>query len=171
MLGWDSLETVDRVHRWAEISGILILAFLVIAEVVAFKYNSRKDFLVSKQQTAEKQSHDDEMSRIHLETARITEHAAELDREAASLRLQLDRELQKRAPRHLTDLQAEALRNAISPLLGEVFVNIGTGNSSFEAVSFAQEIVHVVKSVRDKSASDSKDLTSITGLVRGIAVV
>jgi len=47
---WGSLESVSRVHRWAEVAGIVILGLLVLAEVLALVYGRRKDTLVERQQ-------------------------------------------------------------------------------------------------------------------------
>ena len=73
--GWNSLEDVTRYHRWAEIIGIVVLAFLVIAEVASYRYGARKDDLASKQQEATDQRHDEEMARLHLATAAANERA------------------------------------------------------------------------------------------------
>jgi hypothetical protein len=67
--GWNSLPAVTRFHNWAEMAGIVFLALLVVAEVVAYKYGHRRDILTGQQQTATDQRHDDEIARVHLETA------------------------------------------------------------------------------------------------------
>lgn len=76
--GWDSLPTVSRYHSVAEIAGILILAALVVAEIVAYRYGKRKDFLTEQQQHATDQSHEDEMARLHVDAARLARDAEEL---------------------------------------------------------------------------------------------
>ena len=81
--GWDSLSAVTRYHGWAEIAGIIFLALLVIAEVTAYRYGHRKDDLTDRQQTATNQRHDDELARLHLETAQANERAAKLQEAAA----------------------------------------------------------------------------------------
>jgi hypothetical protein len=66
---WDSLPAVTRFHNWAEMAGIVFLALLVVAEVVSYKYGHRRDILTGQQQTATDKRHDDEIARVHLETA------------------------------------------------------------------------------------------------------
>jgi hypothetical protein len=73
--GWDSLEAVTRYHRWAEIIGIVVLALLVVAEVAAYRYGQRKDDLTTQQQDATDKRHDEEMARLHLQTAELTADA------------------------------------------------------------------------------------------------
>jgi len=86
--------------------------------------------LAEKQQTAEKQRHDDEMARVHLETAKAAEEAAKatertavLEREAALLRFQLDQEIQKRAPRPpLTPEQKSAMLDELRGKILEIAI-------------------------------------------------
>ena len=80
--GWDSLSAVNRYHSVAEITGIVILAALVVAEVISYKYGNRKDFLTEQQQHTIDQRHDEEMARLQRETAKANERAAELEKEA-----------------------------------------------------------------------------------------
>ena len=50
--GWDSLESVTRLHSFFEMAGIVCLALLVVAEVLAFKYGNRKDVLTGAREEA-----------------------------------------------------------------------------------------------------------------------
>ena len=107
--GWNSLEQVSRFHGWAEFAGIVALAFLVVFEALAYWYGHRKDDLISVQ-------HDREMAQLNqraadtsASAAAANERAATLEKEAATLRWQLDQEIQKRAPRLLTDQQKAIL--------------------------------------------------------------
>ena len=68
--GWDSLPAVSRYHGWAELAGIVFVALLVVAEVIAYKYGHRKDDLTELQQNATNQRHDEDMARLHLEAAK-----------------------------------------------------------------------------------------------------
>jgi len=70
--GWDSLSAVTRYHNWAELAGIVVVALLVVTEIVAYKYGHRKDDMTEQQQIATNQRHDEEMARLHLETAKAT---------------------------------------------------------------------------------------------------
>lgn len=86
--GWNSLPAVTRYHGWAEIAGIVILAFLVAAEVISYQYGHRKDKLASIEQEAAEQAHKDEITRLQHEAARLSQDAEtlrqkNLDMEAA----------------------------------------------------------------------------------------
>jgi cell division protein FtsB len=109
--GWDSLEAVTRFHRWAEIIGIVVLALLVIAELASYRYGQRKDDLTTQQQETTDKRHDEEMARLHLETAATNERAANLEHENELIRqnnLELEKALE---PRLLEQLySAEALK-------------------------------------------------------------
>jgi hypothetical protein len=109
--GWASLPAVTRYHNWAEVAGIVVLALLVIAEVVSFQYGRRKDDLTDKQQIATNQRHDEEMARLHLETAKANERTEELRAE----NLRLERQLN---PRLITDEQAAEIIEKIKPFAG-----------------------------------------------------
>jgi cell division protein FtsL len=93
--GWDSVAGASwwgTFWFWASIGSLLLLG---VSEVISHRYTERKDFLAEREQTAEKQRHDEEMARLHLETRKAEERTA-----AAEL------ELAKLAPRHLTQEQA-----------------------------------------------------------------
>lgn len=82
--GWNSLEAVTRYHRWAEITGIGLLALLVITALISHRYGQRKDNLAAQQQAAAAQQqaaidkgHDEEMTRLHRQTAELTADAEE----------------------------------------------------------------------------------------------
>jgi hypothetical protein len=87
--GWDSLPAVSRYHSIAEIAGIIILAALVMAEIVAYQYGKRKDFLTEQQETAKERHHDGEMTRLQHDTALAKERAAQFEKEALDLHLKL----------------------------------------------------------------------------------
>ncbi len=112
--GWNSLPTVERYHSVAEIAGIVILAALVVAEVVAYQYGKRKDFLTEQQQHSTEQRHDEEIARVQHESAQMRERAAALEKEAAALNLKAV-ELQKKVgPRKLTEDDQLALAGELS---------------------------------------------------------
>ena len=46
--GWNSVETTTRLHNFFEIAGIVFLALLVFAEVLAYIYGHQKDWLISE---------------------------------------------------------------------------------------------------------------------------
>ena len=47
--GWNSAETAAKFHDWFEIAGIVFLALLVVAEVLAYIYGHQRDQLISNQ--------------------------------------------------------------------------------------------------------------------------
>lgn len=83
--GWDSLPAVTRYHNWAEMAGIIAVAVLVVAEVIQYKYGHRRDDLITLEQTATNQRHDEELARVHLETAQAKEKTEELRRQNLEL--------------------------------------------------------------------------------------
>jgi hypothetical protein len=49
--GWNSFETVSRLHTFFEIAGICVLGALVVCEVLSFSYGRRADFLAAQART------------------------------------------------------------------------------------------------------------------------
>jgi hypothetical protein len=125
--GWNSLPAAIRFHNWAEMAGIVFLAFLVIAEIVAYQYGHRKDDLTEQQQAATNQRHDEEMARLHLETAQA-------NAQAALLKFQLNQEIQKRAPRFLSDAQKTAMLAELRGKIPEIAVVV---ENELEAKAFS----------------------------------
>jgi hypothetical protein len=120
--GWDSLSAVSRIHSWAEVTGIVLLGLLVLAEAITWKYSGRRDFLAEQQQTAEKQRHDDEMARVHLETAKANERTAELNttlEKERSARLAM---LDQLKPRDITRKQMATIADALRGHIGTVYL-------------------------------------------------
>lgn len=109
--GWDSLPAVTRYHNWAEMAGIIAVAFLVLTEIVAYKYGHRKDDLTEQQQTTTNQLHDEEMARLHLETAQANARGAE-----AQLALE-----KYRAPRAVSSEQQTAIVMALQRFAGQKY--------------------------------------------------
>jgi hypothetical protein len=138
--GWDSVAGAGwwaTFWFWASIGSLLLLG---VSEVISHRYTERKDFLVEQEQTAEKQRHDEEMARVHRDTAQANERAAELAQETVLLQYQLEQERQKRAQRLLTDAQKAAMISALRGKLSEVmFV---TQNDP-EARAFADQLMSV----------------------------
>jgi hypothetical protein len=81
--GWDSIAGAgwwSGFYFWLSIVSLIGLGMF---EIASHRYGDRHDELVEHQRAAEKREHDDEIARLHLETAQITERSAQLDREAA----------------------------------------------------------------------------------------
>jgi hypothetical protein len=106
--GWDSIEGANwwsNAYFWA---GICALLFLGVFEVISHRYSERKDELISKQQDDTQRRHDEEMARLHLETA-------EANAKAESERLARAKIEERLAPRRLTDAQSFALGDKLKP--------------------------------------------------------
>lgn len=156
--GWDSLDAVTRIHSWAEASGIVLLGLLVVAEVITFKYSGRKDALVEAQQSAEKRSHDDEMARIHLETARLSAEAetakaaiasadadaAKANERAAELKLALEREIAARQPRKITPEQHAAIVKYLANAAPKGEIVVVWKLFDEEAEQFGKQVISVL---------------------------
>jgi hypothetical protein len=52
---------------------------LGVFEVISHRYSERKDELAAVEQDSTQRRHDEEMARLHLETAKANERAAELN--------------------------------------------------------------------------------------------
>jgi hypothetical protein len=146
------LEAVARYHRWAEIIGIVVLALLVVAELVTYRYGQRKDDLTTKQQETTDQRHDEEMARLHLQTATLTAdaeksraaiaeataRAAEANRIAEEERTARLKLLGEISARHLTD---ESAKKLIGALRGKVTrLTVVWPIADPEALNFAVEL-------------------------------
>ena len=73
--GWDSLEATSRYHGFLEISGIVFLALLVVAETLTFMYGHRADDLTKQQQEDAQRSHETEITALHRDTAQLSAEA------------------------------------------------------------------------------------------------
>lgn len=121
--GWDSIANTSwwsGFYFWASIASLIGLG---VAEVASHRYSERKDELASIEQETLQRRHDEEMGRLHLETAKIEERSAQLEREAAQatenaaraneraaeLKLALEREIAARQPRKITPEQHAAV--------------------------------------------------------------
>jgi hypothetical protein len=102
--GWDSIagaNTGSNIFFWA---GIVALILLGVCEVISHRYGERKDVLVAQEQDETKRKHDEEIARLHLETAQANEHAAELN-------TALEKEREKTSPRVWKKEQFDAIQS------------------------------------------------------------
>jgi hypothetical protein len=76
----------SSIFFWVGIGALLLLG---ISEVVSHRYSQRKDELVSEQQSATERRHDEEMARVHLETAQARERQAQAELALEQLRKKL----------------------------------------------------------------------------------
>jgi len=128
--GWNSVADAgwwSGFFFWASIASLIGLG---ISEIASHRYSDRKDELVTDQQRVDKKNHDDEIARLHLETAQANERAAKLQ-EAAAWRV-----LSPEAKAGLAD----NLRNA-----GGGLVEISYPANDPEALFLASQIEGVFK--------------------------
>lgn len=67
--GWDTVANAgwwSTFYFWASIGSLMLLG---ASEVVSHRYSERKDELSEQEQTKTQQKHDEEIARLHLETA------------------------------------------------------------------------------------------------------
>jgi hypothetical protein len=152
--GWGSLPTVTRFHNWAEMAG---MAALVFAEIVAYKYGHRKDDLTEQQQTAANQRHDEEMARLHLETAKANERAA-------ALNAALDKEREKTSPRTWKKEQFDAIQSVRGKVTD---VGVLVQRNCLECFMFAN---HLELALHQAGVRLYGDDSLPTGQLTGIAV-
>ena len=132
--GWDSVAGSrwwSNIYFWGSIGALILLG---ITEVVSHRYSQREDELSAIEQEAAKKTHEDEIAQLHVEAANANERAARLEKEAALLRLQLDQEVQKRAPRFLTDEQKAAMLDELRGKIQEIMIVV---QNDPEAQAFA----------------------------------
>jgi hypothetical protein len=109
--GWDSIAGSYWWENFYFSASIGALILLGVAEVISHRYSQRKDVLAAIEQSDTQRRHDDEIARLHLETAATNERAANLEHENALIRqknLELEKALE---PRLLEQLySSEALK-------------------------------------------------------------
>jgi hypothetical protein len=120
--GWDSLESVSRWTTVFEIAMIVILAALVGAEVLHFKYSHRKDELTASRDAEQKKQTEDDRKIID------------------DLRSQT-------VARRLTDSEKKALVTALSPFPGQK-IEIWCANTAWDCVNFATDFQSVFKQAK-----------------------
>jgi hypothetical protein len=106
--GWDSIESAGWWSNFYFGAGICALLCLGVFEVISHRYSLRKDELTSQQQDETQRRHDEEIARLHLETA-------EANAKAESERLARVKIEERLAPRRLTDPQSFALGDKLKP--------------------------------------------------------
>ena len=132
--GWDSIAATGWWSGFFFWASIVSLIGLGISEVASHRFANRKDELSADQQRAEKKVHDEEMARLHLETAQIQERAANLEKEAAEARLSLGK-LQTPRATLLTGTALDTIAEKLKPFAGTKF-DTGLAGSSGEQADF-----------------------------------
>jgi hypothetical protein len=155
--GWDSLDAVTRIHNWAEIFGIVSLALLVATEVLAYMYGHRQGDLINQAQDATERRHNEEMARLHLETAEANDRATQAN-------LQLER---LKRPRLLLPNEQNRLVEEMRRFSGQ-FVGIGAIPGTFEAASFAEQLVRVLLGAGIQARINQQMAANEVGISRGV---
>ncbi len=118
--GWSSLESVARIHAWLEITGIIVLALLLLSQGLAFTYGARKDVLTA---TAELANTERLRKEVADSEARHKTKEAELQQQLFQTDMQLERKIASleapQAPRHLSSDQQQTLVKALSAFKGQ----------------------------------------------------
>lgn len=118
--GWNSLESVARIHAWLEITGIVVLALLLLSQGLAFTYGARKDVLQAVTENTDTVQLRKEMADSE---ARHKTKEAQLQQQVFQADTQLERKLASlqdpQLPRHLTAEQQATLVKALAPFKGQ----------------------------------------------------
>jgi hypothetical protein len=121
--GWDSITGTNswaNIYFWAGIAALLLLG---VFEVFSHRYTERKDELVTEQQAEIQRKHDEEMARLQRESAQAKEHAAVLEKESASLRLELAK---IKLPRNLSSDAQKRIAEKLKPFGSQTY-SLGEG--------------------------------------------
>jgi len=130
--GWDS---ITGSHWWSNayfFASIVSLILLGVFEVVSHRYSERKDELTAIEQADTQRRHDEEMTRIHQDAARLTAEAeasraqiaeaharaAEANQKAEEERLARIKIEERLAPRGVPPERFPVLVTALSPFAG-----------------------------------------------------
>lgn len=81
--GWESIQATGWWSGFFFWASIVSLIGLGISEVASHRYSERRDELLETQQRLEKQQHDDDMARLHLEAAKANAETAKANEAAA----------------------------------------------------------------------------------------
>src|SRR5258708_14331673 len=100
--GWDSIAGSNWWSNFYFWAGIIALLLLGVAEVISHRYSERKDELVAEQQDSTQRRHDEEMARLHLETANANARASEANQKAEEERLARGKIQDRLQPRRLS---------------------------------------------------------------------
>jgi hypothetical protein len=107
--GWNSIAGAHGWENFFFYAGIIALILLGIMEVASHRAAQRKDELTEQQQTETQRRHDEEIARLHLETAQANERAARIESNNLALRTTLDEIEGKIAPKSLSEKDIEEI--------------------------------------------------------------
>jgi hypothetical protein len=132
-----SPETAALVSDWANILLVVSLIVGVLSTYAIFVAGNVKEAAL-KQQVADTNA---EAARANEASAKAFERTASLEAEAARLRLELEREIQKGAPRTLSKEQRSALLEELAGKISKLHIAV---QQQLESRRFAWEIVTVL---------------------------
>jgi hypothetical protein len=157
--GWDDLESVSRWVTFWEIAMIIILAALVGAEVLHFKYSHRMNDLIGLRdhqlEEQAKRAGDEAETRRKVEVEALQRKLEEAGQQVAALQ-------EKQADRHLSDEQTRIIFEAIAPFPGQR-VDLVTVMGNGEALRYAQDFLEVFKKAKWVVNGDMVAQASYTG--------
>ncbi len=152
--GWNSLESVARIHSWLEISGIALVVLLLVSQGLAFSYGVRKDTLAA------------------LDTTLLRAKEAELQQKltAADGALQHREAPQQSGPRRLSMEQQQRLVNILSAFKGQKVTTTSVIGDE-EGDAFARDFQTVFAAAGwDHGTHDKVDHRYITPTPVGVMV-
>jgi hypothetical protein len=168
--GWGSIASAhwwENFYFWA---GIVALILLGVTEVVSHRYTERKDELTATEQDETQRRHDEEMARLHLETAKITERAAILEKEAAVARAEQERLKSLVTWRALTAGQLQKLSDDLIASPKEIPHNVTVAYAAGDTE--AQYLAILITNTLTKSgwAASLQSRTMASGVFFGIYI-
>lgn len=157
--GWN---TIAGAHTWESAffwGSIIALILLGVTEVASHRAAQRKDELTEQQQSETQRRHDEEMARLRLQTAELTERAAQAT-------LELER---IKRPRILSPDQQARFTTEMTRFSGQTVV-IGTIPTTFEAASFAEQLVRLLIKAGIAARIDQQLAATEVGSSRSVVV-
>ena len=151
--GWNSLETVTRIHAWLEMTGIAIVVLLLLSQGLAFTYGVRKELLAD------------------ADSMVLRAKAAELQRKLTDADAQLqNKTVSAQAPRRLTMEMQQKLIKLLIPFKGQKFTTTSVVGDE-EGNAFAQDFQAVFDAAGwDHGTHDKVDHRYITPTPVGVMV-
>ena len=127
-----------------EVSGIIILGLLVAAEVLAFQYSHRKDYLSESAEST--RIEEQQRKEAEDETRRATE-VAQLQKQLADAGKKVDGLQLQNLARRLTSAQKEAIATALAPWAGQK-ISIFCSTAAWDCVTFAADFQEAFKQAK-----------------------
>lgn len=158
--GWNSLESVARIHAGLEITGIAVLVLLLLSQGLAFTYGARKDVLAAADAT---ELQKDAARRQAELQQKLVETDTKLQRESASSQ-------PPQGPRHISMEQQQKLIEALAPFKGQKITAVSVLGDD-EGDGLAQDLLAVFNAAGwDHGTHDKVDHRFITPTPVGVMV-